>query len=66
MVDQMNQDREWDIEVAKRVACAVVSYQAGVPYESLWKQFSTQGEDIGTFWLWIAKTIREGMRQKRT
>ena len=27
---------EWEIEVAKRIACAVISYQVGVAYENLW------------------------------
>jgi len=48
---------EWDIEVAKRIACAVVSYKAGVPYEELWDQYAHQKEDIGTYWLSVAKEI---------
>jgi hypothetical protein len=62
--DQKNQYSEWDIEVAKRIACAVVSYQASVSYESLWKQYADQKEDIGTFWLSIAKQVREELPHK--
>jgi hypothetical protein len=57
--DQKVEFSEWDVEVAKRIACAVVSYQAGMPYETLWQQHTDQKEDIGTFWLSIAKHIRE-------
>ena len=62
--NQNNPFTEWDFEVAKRIACAVVSYQAGVSYESLWKQYAEQSEEIGTFWRSIAKQIREEMPQK--
>jgi hypothetical protein len=64
MNEQKNEYSEWDIEVAKRIACAVTSYQAGVSYEELWNQFAGQKEDIGTFWLSIAKQIREGLPHK--
>lgn len=33
---------------AKRFACAIMSYQAGVSYESLWAQYAAQEEDLGT------------------
>ena len=36
---------EWEHEVAKRIACAVTSYQAGVPYESFWQQYSDLNEE---------------------
>jgi hypothetical protein len=42
----------------------VLSYQAGVPYETLWQQHTDQKEVIGTFWLTIAKQIREELPQK--
>ena len=64
MNEQKNEYNEWDIEVAKRIACAVTSYQAGIPYEELWDQFASQNEEIGTFWLAIAKQIREGLPHK--
>jgi len=64
MNTQPNQYDEWDIEVAKRIACAVTSFQAGLPYESLWKDFSNQKEEVGTFWLSIAKQIREHLPNK--
>ena len=50
---------EWEIEVAKRIACAVVSYQAGVRFEDLWGQYVHQREDVGTYWLSVAKRISE-------
>ena len=62
--DQNRQFEAWDVEVAKRIACAVTSYQAGVPYETLWEQTANQEEPIGTFWLSIARRIREGMPKK--
>lgn len=49
----------WETEIAKRIACAVVSYQAGVPYEELWDQYAAQGQDVGTYWLSIARQIGE-------
>ena len=64
MNDQNNSYTEWDLEVAKRIACAVISYQAGVSYDSLWEQYSDSKEDMGTFWLSIAKHIRENLPQK--
>ena len=64
IIDQKNEFSEWDVEVAKRIACAVVSYQAGVSYESLWTQHTDQKEDVGTFWLSIAKQIREEFPHK--
>ena len=64
MNTQPNQYDEWDIEVAKRIACAVTSYQAGLPYESLWKDYANQKEEVGTFWLSIAKQIREHLPNK--
>jgi hypothetical protein len=64
MNNQTNQYNEWDIEVAKRIACAVTSYQAGISYESLWKEYANQSEDVGTFWLSIAKQIRENFPNK--
>jgi hypothetical protein len=64
-MDEQNYDfSKWDIEVAKRIACAVTSYQAGMPYEELWEQFAGQNEEIGTFWLYIAKDIRENLPRK--
>ena len=64
-MDEQNHDfSNWDIEVAKRIACAVTSYQAGMPYEELWEQFAGQSEEIGTFWLSIAKDIRENLPRK--
>jgi hypothetical protein len=62
--DPKDEFSDWDVEVAKRIACAVVSYQAGMPYETLWQQHADQKEDIGTFWLSIAKQIREGLPHK--
>ena len=56
---QNNQNIEWEIEIAKRIACAVVSYQIGVGYEDLWDQYAEQGEEVGTYWLSIAKQIAE-------
>ena len=50
---------EWEIELAKRIACAVVSYKAGVSFEDLWDQYVHQQEDVGTFWLSVAKQIDE-------
>jgi len=64
MNNQTNQYNEWDMEVAKRIACAVTSYQAGISYESLWEEYANQSEDVGTFWLSIAKKIREELPQK--
>ena len=62
--DQRRQYSEWDIEVAKRIACIVTAYQSGQPYETLWKQYADQKEDVGTFWLSIAKHIREDLPHK--
>jgi len=62
--DQNNQYSEWDIEVAKRIACAVTAYQSGQAFETLWEQYAGQKEDIGTFWLSIAKEIREHLPHK--
>ena len=64
MNEQNNEFSEWDIEVAKRIACAVVSYQAGMTFEELWEQFTHQKDDVGTFWLSIAKQIRKDLPQK--
>jgi hypothetical protein len=55
---------EWEIEVAKRIACAVVSYRAGVAYEDLWAQFADQREDVGTYWLSVAKQIGEDFTRR--
>ena len=62
--DENSQYTEWDVEVAKRIACAVTSYQANVSFESLWEQHNNPQEAVGTFWLSIAKHIREGMPNK--
>jgi hypothetical protein len=64
MTDQKMDYTGWDLEVAKRIACAVISYQAGVSFESLWEGYADQGEEMGTFWLSIAKQIREEMPHK--
>ena len=56
---QNNQYAEWKIEIAKRIAFAVISYQACVPFEKLWDQYAHQGEDGGTYWLLTAKKIGE-------
>jgi hypothetical protein len=65
MNNQNAQLDEWDLEVAKRIACAVMSYQASIAYETLWKDYANQREhDMGTFWLSIAKHIREDMPNK--
>ena len=64
MNDQNNEYTEWDHEAAKRIACAVMSYQAGVTYESLWAPFADQKDEPGTFWLSLAKQIREHLPQK--
>jgi hypothetical protein len=70
--NQNNQYSEWDTEVAKRIACAVYAYQSGQAFEALWEQYSGQNsrqnsgqnEEIGTFWLSIAKQIRETLPYK--
>jgi len=59
MNNQNDRHLEWQIEIAKRIACAVVSYQVGVGYEDLWDQYTDQGEEIGTYWLSLAKQIAE-------
>jgi hypothetical protein len=64
MNDQNDHFTAWDLEVAKRIACAVTSYQAGMEYEALWKDFVAQNEEVGTFWLSIAKQIRERLPAK--
>jgi hypothetical protein len=55
---------EWEIEVAKRIACAVVSYKAGVSYEDLWDQYAHQKDDVGTFWLSVAKEIGKELQNR--
>jgi hypothetical protein len=40
MNNQTDQYNEWDVEVAKRIACAVTSYQASISYESLWDEYA--------------------------
>ena len=62
--DQNSVYEEWDVEVAKRIACAVTAYQANVPFETLWEQAVNQTEPVGTFWLSIAKRIREELPKK--
>jgi len=64
MNDQNDEYTEWDREAAKRIACAVMSYQAGVTYESLWAQYAEQEQESGTFWLSVAKQIREHLPRK--
>jgi hypothetical protein len=64
MNEENNEFSEWDMEVAKRIACAVVSYPAGMSYEDLWEQFANQKEEIGTFWLSIAKQVWENLPRK--
>ena len=64
MNDQKSEYSDWDVEVAKRIACAVVSYQSGVSFESLWEEYAAQTEGVGTFWLSIAKRIREELPSK--
>ena len=62
--EMTQQYEEWDIEVAKRIACAVTAYQASVPFQSLWEDMQQSEEPVGTFWLAIAKQIREEMPNK--
>ena len=62
--DQNSLYEEWDVQVAKRIACVVTSYQAGVPFESLGEDYGNSAEPVGTFWLSIAKRIREEMPKK--
>ena len=62
--DQENLYEEWDVQVAKRIACAVNSYQANIPFETLWEQSVNQTEPVGTFWLSIAKRIREELPKR--
>ncbi|HKY56348.1 MAG TPA: hypothetical protein VJM08_18670 [Anaerolineales bacterium] len=62
--DETSQYEKWDMEVAKRIACAVTSYQAGIPFEELWGRYVNQNEPVGTFWLAIAKWIREELPKK--
>lgn len=64
MNDPREQFTAWDMEVAKRIACAVTAYQAGMDYEDLWEDFQKQNEDVGTFWLSIAKQIRQRLPAK--
>jgi hypothetical protein len=64
MNTQNEQFTEWDVEVAKRIACAVTAYQAGLKFEDLWKDFVEQNKEVGTFWLSIAKQIREHLPDK--
>ena len=62
--DQENLYEEWDVQVAKRIACAVTSYQANIPFETLGEQSVNQTEPVGTFWLSIAKRIRQELPKR--
>jgi hypothetical protein len=64
MNTQNEQFTDWDVKVAQRIACAVTSYQAGLEFEDLWRDFASQNEAVGTFWLSIAKQIRESLPAK--
>jgi hypothetical protein len=64
MNDQDHEFTKWDHEAAKRIACAVMSYQAGVTYESLWAQYADHEQEPGTFWLSVAKQVREQLPRK--
>jgi hypothetical protein len=64
MNEPHEQFTEWDMQVARRIACAVTSYQAGLEFEALWKDFVHQNKEVGTFWLSIAKQIREHLPDK--
>ena len=64
MTNQKRPFTEWDVEVAKRSACAVISYQAGMSFESLWEQYDDQNEEIGTYGLSVAKDVRENLPVK--
>ena len=64
MSDQKSEYSERDIEVAKRIACAVVSYQSDVSHEEMWQQYAHQGEEVGTYWLSLAKQIRNEFPQR--
>jgi hypothetical protein len=52
----------YDIELAKRIACAAISHQMKVSYQHYWKNYiQTQEVDtwpIGTVWLTVAQFIR--------
>ena len=64
MNNQNDPFTDWDVEVAKRIACAVTSFQAGLEYETLWKDYVDQSEEVGTFWLSVARHIRENLPAK--
>ena len=55
-----------DIELAKRIACAYVSYQTGITYEHLWKTRLKDANSINDYWIDIAKKVsdeRSGMQE---
>ena len=59
---------EYDIELAKRIACAAISHQMGISYQHYWKTYIQTNKNetwpIGTIWLAVAEFIRSKAFQK--
>ncbi len=49
---------EWEIELARRIACTVLAFQMHISYRHCWNLY-IQDTPIGIYWLEIAKQIRK-------
>lgn len=58
----MNNPRsEWEVEIARRLCAAALSYQLGTKFE---KQLQTMGDEApGEFWLQMAELVRGAFDQ---
>ena len=57
--DNDNDVSELQLELAKRIACAVMSYQLGISYQTYWKSYIKNSDTIGDKWIELAKLSEE-------
>ena len=55
-------DLEHDVELARRIACAAISFQMGISYQTYWNNYIKPKDapwPLGTVWIDFAKMVTE-------
>lgn len=54
-----NDVTEFELELAKRIACAVMSYQLRITYQTCWNRYIKDTTTISDKWIKLAKLAKQ-------
>lgn len=61
----LDPNNESDVDLVRRIACAYISHQMDVSYQTLWKSHNYSTETPGPIWFEIAEHIIEVLRNRQ-